>query len=305
MDASSKSLSMLSILSDEDLEQDCHHDMDRIPVEMAHHDTIRLQNGKESVCEYLEESHYSKGGVIVQFINTNCAGSSSLIGGLRLGIMDVRMVPTFLSKWKSYLRLHGIKYLNRQMIDTHCPVGVGETLYPEDYGISFTMASLSTKGFQLNPCKRSEGPLFFCAYPGLVEPAVVNEDTNGIFDLAHVVNAYIHLLPTAGRRSSILRRIHAEAATGNEPDRDQGRKRRVETVPLVRAPYVSNRQVYLERSHKENEAKMQDKEDRIKTLEKELASAKAAAIPTPALPHRRERPQLWPVTDNVPPMPDS
>ena len=160
MEASAKSLSQFSFISNKELDPDCHEEMDRA-VELAHIDTIRFNNGRETLCEYIDESHWIKGGVLVQFINTNCAGSASMIGGIRLGITDIRMVPRYLSKWKSYLRLHGIKHLACQMIDTHGPTAAGETLYPEDYGISFTMGSLLDKGIKLNPCKRNEGPLFY------------------------------------------------------------------------------------------------------------------------------------------------
>ena len=104
------------------------------------------QQNADKVCEYVDKTHFSKKGCLVQFINTNCAGSSSIIGGVRLGITDVDTLPAYLSKWKQHMRLHGIKMLARHLIDTHCPTGVGETLFPEDYGISFTVASLSPKG---------------------------------------------------------------------------------------------------------------------------------------------------------------
>ena len=271
MEASAKSLSQLSVISDEELGPDCSEEMDRA-VDLAHINTIRFNDGTETLCEYINESHYSKGGVIVQFINTNCAGSASLIGGIRIGVVDIRLIPKYLSKWKSYLRLHGIKYLARQMIDTHCPVAAGEVLFPEDYGISFTLASLSDKGIKLNPCKRSEGPLFYCIYPGLNEAAVVNEQLDGSFELTHVVNAYIHLLPASGRRGAIIKKLAAEAmqGQGDYQDDTQGKKRRSESN--VR-PYISNRQAYLEKNAKEHESRMREKEIKIKELEQQLAQA--------------------------------
>ena len=97
--------------------------------------TLQIESkkgGKQTVCEYVDKTHYSKKGCLVQFINTNCAGSSSVIGGIRLGLTEAEEIPSYISKWKQHLRLHGIKMLARHLIDTHCPTGAGETLFPED-----------------------------------------------------------------------------------------------------------------------------------------------------------------------------
>ena len=89
---------------------------------------------------------------------------------------------------------------------------------------------------------------------------------------------------------------------GDYQDDTQGKKRRSESN--VR-PYISNRQAYLEKNAKEHEYKMKEKENKIKELEQQLSLVKSKAIPNPPLPTVREKVQLWPPTDNVPPMPDS
>ena len=122
------------------------HDMTEEAASISKLSIKPKQKNADQICEFVDKTHFTKKGCLVQFINTNCAGSSSIIGGVRLGISDVNTLPAYLSKWKQHMRLHGIKMLARHLVDTHCPTGVGETLFPEDYGISFTVASLSPKG---------------------------------------------------------------------------------------------------------------------------------------------------------------
>ena len=122
-----------------------------------------------------------KKGVIVQFINGNCAGSTSLIGGIHLAVMDIKRVPAYLSKTKHQLKIHVMRYLNAHFQSMQCCIGATESLCAEDYGKSFSVASVSLTEAALNPSKRNEGPLFFCLYSGLMEPVTTilsDWDTN-------------------------------------------------------------------------------------------------------------------------------
>ena len=47
----------------------------------------------EIECCFFDESFFTKKGVVLQFINNNCPGATSLIGGLRLALTDIRKVP--------------------------------------------------------------------------------------------------------------------------------------------------------------------------------------------------------------------
>ena len=148
-----------------------------------------------------------KKGVIVQFINGNCAGSTSLIGGIHLAVMDIKRVPAYLSKTKHQLKIHVMRYLNAHFQSMQCCIGATESLCAEDYGKSFSVASVSLTEAALNPSKRNEGPLFFCLYSGLMEPVTTilsDWDTNTNFKVAYVVNCYIHLLPPSQRRMIVI-----------------------------------------------------------------------------------------------------
>ena len=153
----------------------------------------------------------------------------------------------------------------------------------------------------MNPMKRNEGPLFYCIYEGLVDQAYLRDTPDGCGEFAYVVNAYIHLLPAAGRRGAIMDRIHLETWPQSiQVQKYPERKRTHEQsgTQETKFPWVSPRQFYLERVTREETAKNEK-------LQKELALAKSKAIPTPALPSKPNKVSMWPPADSVPPMPDS
>ena len=53
---------------------------------------------QEIECCSLDGSFFSQKGVILQFVNNNCAGATSLIGGLRLALTDIRKIPAYLDR---------------------------------------------------------------------------------------------------------------------------------------------------------------------------------------------------------------
>jgi hypothetical protein len=164
-------------------------------------------NDDEIICEYVHESLLKKNGIIIQFINTNAAGATTLIGGIRLALADIRKAPAYLSKHKGIVKSHGIRMLNKHFLETQCSAGAGESLTHDDYGISFSLASISSVGLNLNPVRRNEGPLFYCLFTGLHEPTCVQEvawDEGKSAEVTYVINAYIHLLPTTLRRHRVL-----------------------------------------------------------------------------------------------------
>ena len=172
-------------------------------------------------CEYLDETFFKNKGVVVNFLNSNCPGATNLIGGFRLALSDVRKMPAYLSKHKDKIRAYAVKSLDRHILDNLCSTGAGDTLSSGDYGISFTVASVTEKGAQLNPSGRHEGPLYYCSMPGLLEPVSVGFNEDDSLDQAHIINAYIHLLPAVQRRPQVLRRLGEEkivtTSLGNSP----------------------------------------------------------------------------------------
>jgi hypothetical protein len=145
-----------------------------------------------------------KGGMIIQFINLNCVGATNLIGGIRISLDDIRRIPAYFARYKSMVKLHTLRFLGHHFREKQCSTGATETLVADNYGLLFTMASLSPQGITLNPSKRSKGPLFFCIFPGLTECVFLKDDDKEEVEYAYVVNAYIHLLPTGQMRSVVI-----------------------------------------------------------------------------------------------------
>jgi hypothetical protein len=91
-----------------------------------------------------------------------------------------------------------------------------ENLTIEDFGIVFTLASVSPSAIRLNPLQRTEGPLFYCHLPALVDPQPVihaNWGTNTDGLAVHLVNACITLIPPHQRRNVMIRKEREEKAT--------------------------------------------------------------------------------------------
>ena len=81
----------------------------------------------------------------------------------------------------------------------------------DDYGMCFSVASLSARGTALNPSQRREAPLYFCHFPGLIEETHLVALPDGHIDSAYVINCYIHILPANQRRSAIIKRFYDDS----------------------------------------------------------------------------------------------
>jgi hypothetical protein len=108
-----------------------------------------------------------------------------------------------------------LRFLRRHFIQNERCVGANDALSPDNDGMWFSVASLSPRGQTLNPGKRNKGALFYCYYPGLVEPVflAVNDKDE---DYAHFSNAYIHLLPPVQRRSTVIEKARQDGLKRNE-----------------------------------------------------------------------------------------
>ena len=83
-----------------------------------------------------------------------------MVGGVRIGLLDVRKAPAYVSNHKMAIKAHGVKMLQKHFQDTQCSAGAGELLCNDDYGISFSVASMSVSAMALNPTRRNKGPMF-------------------------------------------------------------------------------------------------------------------------------------------------
>jgi hypothetical protein len=167
-------------------------------------------------CPLVDNSIHDKKGMIIQFINTGCPGTSPVIGGIRINLEDIRMVPLYLHQNKALIKQHGARILMDHWKNLNYGMGCLENQTIEDFGIVFTLASVSPSAIRLNPLQKAEGPLFYCHLPALVEPqAVIHADwgtnTDGL--AVHLINAYITLISPHQRRNVMIRKEREEKAT--------------------------------------------------------------------------------------------
>ena len=187
------------------------HLMDQSPAAAANQDEWWPTWDKDYSCESLDASMYKKQGCILQFYNNNAGGMAGMIGAMRIALQDVRKMPKYISKNKGHIKNVAIKLLTTHLIETQCAAGVGEALSHEDYGVSFSAASLSQDGLRLHPTNRQEGPLAFCLYDGLMQPVTLSRNLqNQVVDSAYVINVYINLLPPSQRRMVVIKKINEE-----------------------------------------------------------------------------------------------
>ena len=170
---------------------------------------------REYRSEYVDDSFHEKQGMVIQFLNGSCPGATTVIGGIRTNLMDIRKAPLYLSHNKALIKHHASRFLLDHWRDLNYGMGSTETITVDDFGVTFTLASLSPTGCKWNPLQRMEGPLFFCHLPALVMPqTVIHSDWNTQVEevAVHVINAYITLLPPHQRRTALMRKDKEEKA---------------------------------------------------------------------------------------------
>ena len=251
---------------------------------------------QDVLCDYIHESMVKKSGIIVQFSNSNAAGATSMIGGVRLGLTDIRKAPSYLQRNKALLKQHAMRMLLRHFQDTQCAAGAGEPLTADDFGLTFSLASVSRPGAALNPSKRNEGPLFYCLFSGLTEAAPLEEHSwndGRIAELNYFINGYIHLLPQSQRRYRVIHKIKMDATTGKEE----------EELWAKRAKLSDNSEAI--RHHPSTSRNYQDHrlQLEIDNLKKELAAIRSQPALNPKLPKSKDT--KWPKDPNQgPDLPD-
>ena len=206
--------SKMTANSDNENETSMENTLDNQEITM-HSLANTLQLSEEvPASESCHETLLSAKGMLIQFINGSCPGAASMIGGVRTGLTDVKKIPAYLERNRGNIKTHAITALTRHFRDSQCSAGVTESLMHDDYGMTFTLASVSQAGMDLNPHRKREGPLFYCLFDTLNEPITLREAwCTTLQDMAHVVNCYIHLLPASQRRNRVHAKHVEEAAT--------------------------------------------------------------------------------------------
>ena len=156
--------------------------------------------------------------------------------------------------------------------------------------MTFTVATLSQRGRQMNPQNRSEAPLFYCLLQGLLEPVVLTANADGTYQTGHIINLYIHLLPAHHRRVVLARKNIEKGkieATAEGPSNKKSRPAYETTArPQDRLypPYPDNRAYIDRRQNYDNtiNSKINQKVEEMVNKKLTTATLASAFPPLPA-----------------------
>ena len=252
---------------------------------MASTNFLKPLKEQEVLCDHVHESMLKKTGIIVQFSNSNAAGATSMIGGVRLGLTDIRKAPSYVARNKQLLKQHAMRMLQRHFQDTQCAAGAGEPLTADDFGLTFSLASVSRSAAALNPSRRDEGPLFYCLFSGLTEATSleeVNWNDGRVSEVTYFINGYIHLLPQSQRRYRVIHKIKMDASTKDEDELKAKKAKMADLADGARHyPNDGPSRNYSLSTRTYNDRRLQEE---IDNLRKELAALRAQPALNPVLP---------------------
>jgi hypothetical protein len=157
---------------------------------------------KDFCCDSYEVEMMTRKGAILQYVNQNSLGATTMIGATRIGVQDPRKIPLYIHRYKTIIRQHAVATLQQHMLDTQCSTGVLENLTVEDYSISFSWASVSDEARKLNLGMKSELPLSYAGYENWIVPVYPCKDGQGVY----VVNVHIMLQEPTKRKNAVLKR---------------------------------------------------------------------------------------------------
>ena len=170
---------------------------------------------KDVVCDFVPKEMLTKRGIIIQFINSNSSGATTMVGVTRIGLADPRKMPAFLQRNVAIIRQHAVSALQTHFRLTLCSTGVLETLSPEDYSISFSWASITEAGRSLTLHGKPDLALGYGLCDQYVQPMLASRnDPHPVC----VLNAFIQLQDPARRSSAVIKKAKEDfAAKANPP----------------------------------------------------------------------------------------
>jgi hypothetical protein len=147
-------------------------------------------NPKEIVCDLLTKDMVTKKGIVIQFLNSNSVGATTMVGVTRISLNDPRRIPAYIVRNANINRQHAVHALQVHFCMTLCSAGVLETLSPEDYSISFSWASLSEEGRLLTQHNKPDLGLGYGVCDEVLQPILMSKyDEYPVY----VLNCYIML----------------------------------------------------------------------------------------------------------------
>jgi len=171
--------------------------------------TLLQLKEKEIICDFVTREMLTKKGIIIQYLNSNSTGATTMIGVTRIGLTDPRRVPAFLQRNAAIIRQHAVAALQVHFKMTLCSAGVLENLMPEDYSISFSWASITEAGRSLTLHGKPDLALGYGMCDQYVQPMLASRnDPHPVC----VLNAFVQLQDPARRSTTVIKRAREEAA---------------------------------------------------------------------------------------------
>jgi len=180
----------------------------KVPFEKV---TIRP---KEIVCDSLPIEMLTKKGIILQYLNSNPAGATTMVGVTRIGLKDPRRMPAYVERNLSIIRQHAVAALQRHFKLTLCSAGVLETLTSEDYSVSFSWASVSHLGRSLTLHGKPDLALGYAVCEQMVAPVWVSHEDP---EPTYVLNVFVQLQEPSRRSTAVIKRAREEDAARQNP----------------------------------------------------------------------------------------
>ena len=171
--------------------------------------TLLQLKHKEIVCEHLEVEMLTKKGIVLQYLNNNASGSTTMVGVTRIGLVDPRRMPAYVARNHAIIRQHAVAALQRHFKLTLCSTGVMEVLSPEDYSITYSWASLSEVGKSLTQHGKPDLGLGYAVCDQLLQPILVSRnDPHPVC----VLNVFVQLHDATRRSTAIIKKAREEEA---------------------------------------------------------------------------------------------
>jgi len=171
-------------------------------------------NPKEIVCDLLTKDMVTKKGIVIQFLNSNSVGATTMVGVTRISLNDPRRIPAYIMRNASIIRQHAVHALQTHFRMTLCSAGVLETLSPEDYSISFSWASLSEEGRLLTQHNKPDLGLGYGVCDEVLQPIMMSKcDEYPVY----VLNCFVQLQDPSRRSTTVIRKAKEEEAARSRP----------------------------------------------------------------------------------------
>ena len=176
--------------------------------------TLLQLKEKDIVCDFVPKEMVTKKGIIIQFLNSNSSGSTTMVGVTRIGLSDPRRVPAFLQRNVGIIRQHAVTALQTHFRMTLCSSGALETLSPEDFSISFSWASLTEAGRSLTQHGKPDLALGYGLLDQYVQPMLASRnDPHPVC----VLNAFVQLQDPSRRITTVIKKARDDEANRANP----------------------------------------------------------------------------------------